>query len=172
MATPNIDQYIVRKILAPSGNGLLLNAVALTIKNISAGALSFIELGGQPLFTGTAAANGSLWGFQRVSGTPANGTVLTPFRCHPGNQDPASLVEVRHSDTGAITGVTPTGQDIFHLGIASQVGSVAPRPMLTGSDENAIALLAPADCLIVYAATVIITGSRATVGLRWFQVTG
>lgn len=169
----NPDQYILRQVLAPSGNGLLDLAVAITIRNITSGLtareMRFVELGGQTLFVGTNGASGSVWGFQRITATPANGTVVTPFRCHPGGTDPASQVEVRFSNTGTITSATPNGQPIYHLGIASQVGSAAPQPLLT-NDENTACVLAPGQCLIVYAHGAIVAGSRATVGLRWFSV--
>lgn len=172
----NPNHYIVRQILAPSGNGLLANAVALTIRNLTSGAgaqvMAFAEIGGQTLFTGTNAASGSLWGVCRVTGTPANGTVVTPFKCHPGGGDPATFVEVRQSDTGTITGVSPSGADAYHLGVASQVGSVVPEALRTTLEENAIFVAGPGDCLVIYAKGALVAGSRCTVGLRWFMVTG
>lgn len=163
----NLNHYIVRKILAPSGSGLTSGAVALAVRNISGAQLMCVEVAGQTLFTGTNAASGSLWGIQRVTGTPASGTVLTPFKCHPNGLDPATVMEVRFSDTGTITGVSANGQDAYHLGVASQVGASEPIPQWLDF-ENPI-VLAPNDVLLVYAATAIVAGSRATVGLRFFR---
>jgi hypothetical protein len=176
MPTFNPNQYIVRQVLLPSGNGLLANAVALTIRNTTSGGgaqvLAFMEIGGQTLFTGTNGASGSIWGVQRVTATPAAGTVLVPFRCHPGATDPATMVEVRHSDTGTITGVTVNQPVAYHLGTASQVGSVAPVALRVSSEENPIFVVGPGDCLVVYAHSVLVAGSRATIGLRWFMAAG
>jgi hypothetical protein len=174
--TQNASQYIVRQILAPTVNGLLLNAVALTIKNITAAptgqAIGIAEIGGQPLFTGTNAGSGSLWGVQRMTATPAAGTVLVPFSCHPGAPNPSSLVEVRFSDTGTITGVAPGAVSAYHLGIASQIGT-APLPLyVQSSEDNPLITIGPGDCLVVYAATAIVPGSRITLGIRWFMVNG
>jgi hypothetical protein len=172
----NTAQYIVRQILAPSVNGLLLNAVALTIKNITSGAgakvIGVAEIGGQPLFTGTNGASGSLWGIQRLTATPAAGTVLVPFSCHPGAADPATQVEVRFSDTGAITGVTPGAVSAYHVGIASQIGT-APLPLYVQSDvDNPLITIGPGDCLVVSTVTPIVAGSRVTLGIRWFMGNG
>ena len=166
--TPN--HYIVRRILQPSGNGLLVGAVALAIRNISSPGqtLTFLEIGGQTLFTGTNAASGSVWGFQRVTATPAGGTVLTPFSCHPLAADPATLVDCRFSDTGALTGVSANGIDLHHLGLASQVGAAQPIP-LKPTDANLPLYVGPGDCLILYAATALVAGSKATMGVRWIM---
>lgn len=170
MADFNPNHYIVRQVLLPSGNGLLANAVALTIRNITSApngrTLYFAEIGGQTLFTGTNAGSGSLWGVQRVTATPAAGTVLTPFACHPSAAAVSGFVEVRHSDTGAITGVTPNQPVAYHLGVASQVGASEPFP-LKGTEENSAFVVGPGDCLVVYAHSAIVAGSRCTVGLRW-----
>lgn len=170
----NPNHYIYRRVLAPSGNGLLAGAVAISIRNVTSGLtakeMRFVEIGGQALFTGTNGSSGSLWGVQRVTATPANGTVETPFRCHPQGADPATMVEIRFSDTGTITGATANGSPCYQIGVGSQVGSVAPQPLLT-SDENPGMVLGAGDCLIVYAHGVnIVAGSRATLGLRWFAV--
>lgn len=164
-----VSHYIVRQILAPSGSGLTANAVALTIKNVGIQALAFIAISGQTLFTGTNAASGSLWGIQRVTATPAAGTVITPFRCLPQAPDPATNVEVRFSDTGTITGVTVNQPACYHLGIASQVGSAVPPPLI-GSQENPIVVVGPGDCLVVYAQSAIVAGSRMTIHLEWNMV--
>src|SRR5262245_19173518 len=157
MADIILNHYIVRQVLAPSGNGLLANAVALTIKNIGTRSLAFIEISGQTLFVGTNAASGSLWGVQRVTATPASGSTLTPFKCHPNGDSPSTDVEVRFSDTGTITGVTPNQPVCYFLGIASQVGS-ADVPPLFGTQENSLAVIAPGDCLVVYAHTALVAG--------------
>lgn len=166
--TPN--HYIVRKLLQPSGNGLLQGAVALAIRNITnpGQTLQFLELGGQTLFTGTNGSSGGAWAFQRVTATPAGGTVLTPFSCITTATDPATLVEVRFSDTGALTGVSANGIDFHHLGIASQVGSSHPIP-LKPTDANLPCYVGPGDCLILYALTALVAGSRASFGVRWIM---
>lgn len=166
MADILLNHYIVRQVLAPSGNGLLANAVALTIKNVGTQTLAFIELSGQTLFTGTNAASGSLWGAQRVTATPASGTLVTPFKCHPNGAAPSANAEVRFSDTGTITGVTVDQPIAYHWGIASQVGSNTVPPLF-GTQENPLALIAPGDCLAVYALTAIVAGSRASIHIEW-----
>lgn len=171
----NSSHYILRQVFAPIGNGLLVNAVALTIRNITpSGAngkeMRFVELSSQVLFTGTNASSGSLWGVQRVTATPAAGAVVTPFLCHPAGIDPSTLVECRFTDTATITGVVLNGTAAWHTGIASQIGSAAPPPLLT-SDENAGITLGPGQCLVVYVhGANMVAGTRMTFGARWFAV--
>jgi hypothetical protein len=82
------------------------------------------------------------------------------------------LVEVRFSDTGTITGATPGAVSAYHVGIASQIGT-APLPLyVQSSEDNPLITIGPGDCLVVYAATAIVAGSRVTLGIRWFMVDG
>lgn len=167
MAIVNNSHYAMQAVITPST--LTANTVYLSIRNISVSptaiALGFVQLQAQYLFTGTAAATGSLFGIQRVTATPTGGSVITPASMNPAAS--LSQTEIRFSNAGLST-VTPNGIAIYHFGGASQVGSTKP-PTASYEDENPF-LISPGDCLIVYAHTGIVTGSAISVQLRWFQV--
>lgn len=168
MTIPNARQYFLQQILAPTT--ITLGTVYLSIRNtatMNPMILGLKSITAQTLFAGTATSTGTLIGFQKVAAVPTGGSVVSPAFANPAAEPPD--VEIRVANIG-LTTVTANGQPFHHIGAASQLNSWTPPPLGPLDDENLYQFL-PGQCLIAYAETAVVLGMRATVNIRWFQVT-